>query len=202
MGWKGNLRFPDRQRLFFPDNIELGKKGGTGNHCLCFSHYFLENGRVPTSERDTVTWQNWRRHYKSHRFIFCFSVENLLTNQQFSTTNKCSVTSLSRKAEVTLSVVIFQSLVFDSNKAFALAGVGAPLSLHQYVKKMSCLRAGLPNTWKTTSEPRKTDHRGSAKRRFSQVSLSELWKLYSCVRVGKFYVHKQSATSPDQSAAA
>lgn len=72
-------------------------------------------------------------------------------------------------------VVIFQSLGLDSNKAFALAGVSAPpFSLHQCVKKMSCLRAGLPNTWKTTSESRKTDHRGRTKQRFSQVSLSEL----------------------------
>lgn len=71
--------------------------------------------------------------------------------------------------------MISQSLVFDSNKAFALAGVYAPsFSTHQYVKKMSCLRAGLPKAWKTTSESRKADHRGSAKQRFRQVSCSEL----------------------------
>ncbi len=28
VGSKGNLRAPDRQRLFFTDNIELGRKGG------------------------------------------------------------------------------------------------------------------------------------------------------------------------------
>lgn len=82
------------------------------------------------------------------------------------------MTSCSWKAEVNL--VIFQPPVSDSNKAFALAGVCAPLSLHQYVTKMSCLRAGLPKAWKTTSESRKTDHGGSAKQRFRQVSLSEL----------------------------
>lgn len=27
VGSKGNFRVPDRQRLFFPDNIELGRKG-------------------------------------------------------------------------------------------------------------------------------------------------------------------------------
>lgn len=37
MGWKGNLRFPDRQRLFFPDNIELGKKGGGQEIIVCVS---------------------------------------------------------------------------------------------------------------------------------------------------------------------
>lgn len=51
--------------------------------------------------------------------------------------------------------------MFYSNKMFALAGGSSRLSLHQYVKKMSCLSTGLPNTWKTPSEPRKTDHRGS-----------------------------------------
>lgn len=84
------------------------------------------------------------------------------------------MTSCSWKAEVNLRVVVFQPPVFDSNKAFALAGVCTRLSLHQYVKKMSCLRAGLPKAWKTTSESRKADHGGSAKQRFRQVSLSEL----------------------------
>lgn len=70
--------------------------------------------------------------------------------------------------------MILQSLGFDSNEAFALAGVFAPLSLDQYVKKMSCLRAGLPKAWKTTSTLRRRDHRGSAKQRFTQASLSEL----------------------------
>lgn len=31
VGSKGNLRAPDRQRLFFPDNIELGRKGDSLN---------------------------------------------------------------------------------------------------------------------------------------------------------------------------
>lgn len=34
-------------------------------------------------------------------------------------------------------VIFFQLLLFDSNKAFVLAGVGAPLPPHRYVKEMS-----------------------------------------------------------------
>ncbi len=74
-----------------------------------------------------------------------------------------------------LRVVTF-SVSGVRNKAFALAGVGAPLSLHQYVKKMSCLRAGLPKAWKTTS-----DHRGSAKNRDSVRSASVNCENYTLV---------------------
>lgn len=47
----------------------------------------------------------------------------------------------------------------------------APISLHQYVKKMSCLRVGLPNTW-NTSESKNTDHRGSAKQTCRSASVN------------------------------
>lgn len=74
-------------------------------------------------------------------------------NRDLSTTEQIT--------EMKLRATIVRSCLIAIKHSLALAFF--LFYLDQYVKTMSCLRAGLPKAWQTTSEPRKTDHRVSAK---------------------------------------
>lgn len=185
--WVGSKKNLPRQTKLFWQHRH-GKEQGTGN-LVRVSAITSWKMAVTTSNQDTVIL-SWCHHYKRQSFILAswwrlWCPKLLYTKNIYSRSvntfqplvNVLWITRFSQKAEESLIVVFFQSLVFDSNKAFALAGVCAPISLHQYVKKMSCVRAGLPNTWKT-SESRNT--RPPRECKMETCSLSELWKLLLC----------------------
>ena len=223
VGSEGNLGAPDRQRLFFPDNIEPREEGarevGGGGDRKSLSAFqpllpwiwqisnlrdgYCRLAKLMSSweqKPQVYFFASWWRGCVTQTADYTQDIYLHAINTFQPLINTVWITRCSWKAKESLELRFSSLWGSIAIKRLPLPEwvPPPPFSLHQCVRKMSCLRAGLPNTWKTTSESKKTDHRGRAKQRFSQVSLSELWKLSSCVRVGKFCVNRQSATSLDQ----